>query len=172
MAPLHMKDPRTIEINMLKKLESLLSSFVPDAANDTRDQPTLQVATTVLLIELMQSDNENAAEEQALILRILKQRFQLSDAEVQRLTERGHKTSQDANDLHQFTRLLNQELILPEKIQIVEYLWQIAYADGEVSAHENHLMRRLVDLLHISIGDNAAAKSRARDRMSKDSMES
>jgi uncharacterized tellurite resistance protein B-like protein len=53
-------------------------------------------------------------------------------------------------------------LELPDKVRIIEYLWQVVYADGKISAQENHLMRRLVDLLHISHGDNIAAKMRAK----------
>ena len=78
------------------------------------------------------------------------------------LTERGQQTSKDANDFHQFTSLINHEVTLPEKIQIVEYMWHVAYADGHISAHENHLMRRIGDLLHISHGDYVAAKARAK----------
>lgn len=146
---------------MLKKLGALLSSIAPISEDDSRPEHTLQLAIAVLLIEVMQSDAECAFEEQAVILRILKERFHLSDMEVAQLTESGQKASQKANDLHQFTRLINCELSLPEKIRIVEYLWQVAYADGQISAHENHIMRRLVDLLHVSHGDNIAAKMRA-----------
>lgn len=147
---------------MLSKLKTFLSSLVPPAEADRRPEHTLQLATAVLLIEVMRSDADCAVEEQAAILKILKERFQLPDAEVARLTELGQKTAHAANDLHQFTSLINRELELPEKIQIIEYLWQVAYADGHISAHENHLMRRLVDLLHISHGDNIAAKMRAK----------
>ena len=122
----------------------------------------MQLAVAVLLIEVMQSDAECAFEEQATILNILKQRFHLSDEEVAQLTERGQQTSKSANDLHQFTSLINHELELPDKVRILEYLWQVVYADGKISAQENHLMRRLVDLLHISHGDNIAAKMRAK----------
>jgi uncharacterized tellurite resistance protein B-like protein len=147
---------------MLSKLHNFLSAFIPPPDVDTHPEQTLQLAIAVLLIEVMQSDAECAFEEQTAILRILKERFQLSDEEVKKLTERGQQTSQAANDLHQFTSLINRELALPEKIRIVEYLWQVVYADGKVSAGENHLMRRLVDLLHISHGDNIAAKMRAK----------
>lgn len=147
---------------MLKKLNGFLSSLIPAPDADARPEHTLQLATAVLLIEVMQSDVECAFEEQAAILNILKERFQLSDAEVKALTERGQHASRNANDLHQFTSLINRELELPEKIQIVEYLWQVAYADGHISAHENHLMRRLADLLHISHGDYIAAKMKAK----------
>jgi len=147
---------------MLSKLSDFLSAFIPAGSAAGRPENTLQLATAVLLIEVMQSDAECAFEEQAAILKILKEKFHLSDVEVAQLIEQGQRSSKAANDLHQFTSLINRELELPEKIRIIEYLWQVAYADGEISAHENHLMRRLVDLLHISHGDNIAAKMRAK----------
>lgn len=146
---------------MLSKLNNFLSSIIPAPEADNRPQHTLQLATAVLLIEVMQSDG-STDQERAAVLNILKDRFQLADAEVAKLTELGLHTAKTANDLHQFTSLINRELALPEKIQIVEYLWQVAYADGHLSAHENHIMRRLVDLLHVSHGDNIAAKMRAK----------
>ena len=147
---------------MLNKLSNFLSTIIPPGIDAGRPEHTLQLAVAVLLIEVMQSDAECAFEEQAAIRHILKQHFQLSDAEVAQLTERGQRTSKSANDLHQFTSLINRELELPDKVRIVEYLWQVVYADGKISAHENHLMRRLTDLLHISHGDNIAAKMRAK----------
>ncbi len=147
---------------MLTKLNNFLASMSVPAGADTRPEHTLQLATAVLLIEVMQSDAECAFEEQATILKILKERFHLSDAEVAQLTERGQQASKTANDFHQFTSLINHKLDRSEKIRIVEYLWQVVYADGKISANENHLMRRLVDLLHVSHGDNIAAKMRAK----------
>lgn len=147
---------------MLNKLSDFLSTMITPDRVDAHPEHTLQLATAVLLIEVMQSDAECAFEEQAAILKILKERFYLSDAEVVQLTERGQQTSKTANDLHQFTSLINRELDRTEKIRIIEYMWQVAYADKHISAHENHLMRRLVDLLHISHGDNIAAKMRAK----------
>ncbi|MBI3480412.1 MAG: TerB family tellurite resistance protein [Nitrosomonadales bacterium] len=146
---------------MLNKLNDFLSTLIAPAKDHRRPEHTLQLATAVLLIEVMRSDAESAEIEQAAILRILKEHFQLSDAEVAQLTALGHQAATSTHDLHQFTSLINRELELPEKIRIVEYLWQVAYADGKISAHENHLMRRLADLLHISHGDYVAAKMRA-----------
>jgi uncharacterized tellurite resistance protein B-like protein len=139
-----------------------LSAIIPADNAAGRPELTLQLAVAVLLIEVMQSDTECAFDEQATILNILKLRFHLSDTEVTQLTERGQQESKSANDLHQFTSFINHALELPEKVRIIEYLWQVVYADGKISAQENHLMRRLVDLLHISHGDNIAAKMRAK----------
>ena len=147
---------------MLNRLNDFLSSIIAPAGAKGRPEHTLQLATAVLLIEVMRSDAESTDEEQATVLKILKERFGLADAEVAQLAELGHRTATAANDLHQFTSLINRELELPEKLRIVEYLWQVAYADRQISAHENHLMRRMADLLHIPHGDYIAAKMRAK----------
>ena len=94
----------------------------------------------------MQSDFESTEQEQATTLKILKERFALSDAEVAQLTELGHHSAKNANDLQQFTSLINRELDMAEKIRIIEYMWQVAYADNQISAHENHLMRKVASL--------------------------
>ena len=147
---------------MLNKLNDFLTTLIPPESDTKRPGDTLQLATAVLLIEVMKSDADSTGQEQAAIISILKERFQLSDKEVEQLTELGHHKSKNAHDLHQFTSLINRELSRPEKVLIVEYLWQVAYADKQLSAHENHLMRRLVDLLHVSHADNFAAKMRAK----------
>lgn len=147
---------------MLNKLNDFLATIIAPAGAGARSEHTLQLATAVLLIEVMRSDAESAEEEQATILGILKQRFGLPDAEVAQLAELAHRTAQSATDLHQFTSLINRELEAPEKLRIIEYMWQVAYADRQISAHENHLMRRMADLLHISHGDYVAAKMRAK----------
>lgn len=147
---------------MLNKLNDFLSAIIAPTSGESHPEHTLQLATAVLLIEVMRSDADCAEEEQAAILNILKERFHLPDAELAQLTELGHKTAKAANDLHQFTSLINRELELAEKVRIIEYMWQVAYADGKISAHENHLMRKMADLLYISHGDYITAKMRAK----------
>ena len=148
---------------MLTKLNNFLSSIIvaPDSV-DSRPEYTLQLATAVLLIEVMQSDAESTNDEQATILKILKERFHLSDAQVAQLSKLGQRTAKAANDFHQFTSLINRELGRYEKVRIIEYMWQVAYADKKISAHENHLMRKVAALLYIPHDDYIAAKMRAK----------
>lgn len=147
---------------MLSKLNNFLAGITGSANTGNHPEHTLQLATAVLLIEIMRADANSTEQEQTAILKILKERFLLSDTEVEHLSELGHKTVKDANDFHRFTSLINRELELTEKIRIVEYLWQVAYADDQISSHENHLMRKIADLLYISHGDYIAAKLRAK----------
>lgn len=147
---------------MPNKLGDLFASFMmpPEAAK--QEEHTLQLATAVLLIEVMQADAEIAPEEQAAILAILKAQFALPDGAVEQLVEQGRRTARDANDFYQFTALLNRELDLPGKVRVIENMWRVAYADSVISAHENHLMRKIADLLYIPHGDYVTAKARAR----------
>jgi len=147
---------------MLNKLSGFLSTVITPASVEGRPEHTLQLATAVLLIEVMRSDTDGTELELTTILNILKERFHLSDSEVKKLSGLGHQTSKSANDFQQFTSLINRELGPPEKIRIIEYMWQVAYADKHISAHENHLMRKIAALLYIPHGDYVAAKMRAK----------
>lgn len=147
---------------MLNKLNEFFSTLITPANDTPRPEHTLQLATAVLMIEVMRADAESSEAELATVMRILKQRFRLSDSEVQQLSALGQQAAQHATDLYQFTSLINRELSREEKGRIVEYMWQVAYADRHISAHENHLMRRMTDLLHISQADYIAAKMRAK----------
>lgn len=147
---------------MLNKVSDFLSAIITPTSIESRPEHTLQLATAVLLIEVMRSDTDSTDHELATILKILKERFDLSDAEVAQLSKLGHQTATAANDFHQFTSLINRELKFPERVRIIEYMWQVAYADRQISAHENHLMRKIADLLYISHGDYIAAKMRAK----------
>ena len=147
---------------MFATLNNFLSSFIETERVDPHPEYTLQLATAVLLIEVMRSDAESTHEELATILKILKTRFLLSDAQVAQLAERGLRTAKTSNDFYQFTSLINRELGRTERIRIIEYMWQVAYADKHISAHENHLMRKIAALLYIPHGDYVAAKLRAK----------
>ena len=60
--------------------------------------------------------------------------------------------------------MLNQSFNENERQNIFEELWQVAYADGRLDAHENHLMRRLADLLHILHAAFVGTKIKASQR--------
>lgn len=147
---------------MLNKLNNFLATIIAPANDEARPEHTLKLATAVLLIEVMRSDAESTAEEQTTVLNILKERFHLADTEVAQLSEQGHRTAMASNDFHQFTSRINRELDMPEKVRIMEYMWQVAYADKKISGHEEHLMRKIAGLLYVAHGDYIAAKMRAK----------
>ena len=148
---------------MLKTLKDLFDSFAPAAtgASAADDEHQLQLATAVLLVEVMRADHALGAAEQAAVLAALQSRFALAPDEGARLVELAHESVRTATDYFSFTSRINDAFDMAQKIRIVEHMWQVAYADGTLNAHENHVMRRLADLLHVPHGAYVNAKMRA-----------
>lgn len=151
---------------MFTTLKSFLEPLLPQAAPRAAFEHTLQVATAVLLVEVMRSDASIGLSERAAVIVALRDRFALDADEVEALMVVADQTAREAHDLHTFTSRLNDQLEPEQKARIVEYMWQVAYADGRLDAHEQHVMRKLADLLYIPHGDYIAAKMRAREAMS------
>ncbi len=148
-------------IGTLKDLFATLSNPAGDSSADALEH-RLQLATAVLLVEVMRADPDSGLQERQAVIRALGEKFALGRDETDRLFELAQATSRDAPDLQGFTSRLNKGYSLEDKLRIVEYLWQVAFADGHLSHHENHLMLKLGDLLYIPRGEFVAAKQRAR----------
>jgi uncharacterized tellurite resistance protein B-like protein len=150
---------------MLRTLKDLLGALAAPSAGAPAPsrEHTLQLATAVLLVEVMRSDTQMGADERAAVLAALRHTFTLADDEIARLVELAERTAREAHDLHTFTSTINDTYDMGDKLRIVEHLWRVAYADGQLAAHENHVMWRIADLLHVPHGAYIHAKMRARD---------
>lgn len=125
------------------------------------DARGLEIATAALLVEVMRLDGV-AESERAAVLRALQAKFGLSDAEAAALVELAEAESRDAVGYYEFTSLINREFDAARKARIVELMWEVAYADATLSAHEQHVIRKVADLLYVPHADYIAAKLRAR----------
>lgn len=151
---------------MLRTLKDLFDSFIAPAAGTAADsEHQLQLATAVLLIEVMRADPDIGDAERAAAIAALRGKFALADDEIERLMELATTAAREAYDYQRFTALLNRAFDAERKVHIVELMWQVAYADGQLHAHESHVMRKVADLLYIPHADYITAKLRARDDM-------
>jgi uncharacterized tellurite resistance protein B-like protein len=148
---------------MLKTLKDLFDSLLPPAAGTPPQvaEHTLQLATAVLLVEVMRADASFHAAERGAVLAALRQVFHLADDEAQRLAELATATAQQATDLFGFTSQINDRFDMAQKVHMVELMWQVAYADGHVADHERHVLWRVADLLHVPQGAYVNARLRA-----------
>ncbi|MCM5679617.1 TerB family tellurite resistance protein [Schlegelella sp. S2-27] len=148
---------------MLRTLKDLFDALkpAPPAETPAEQEHALQLATAVLLVEVMRSDPELSATEREAVMAALRRKFSLADDEIDRLVELAERAARDAYDYHAFTSRINAGYSMEQKIRIIEYMWQVAYADGHLSAHENHVMRKISDLLYIPHGAYVSAKMRA-----------
>ncbi|AEG92552.1 TerB family tellurite resistance protein [Ramlibacter tataouinensis] len=148
---------------MLRSLKDLFDSIVSPSASAAQAEHSIQLATAVLLVEVMRADPQLGAPERATVVGALRRTFPLADDELERLVELAHQASRTSSDFHQFTSVVNQHFGTEQKVRIVEYMWQVAYADGHLDAHENHLISRVAELLHVTHGQYIAAKLRAKE---------
>lgn len=151
---------------MLRTLKDLFDAAlrpVPVGEPPAEREHALQLATAVLLVEVMRGDPEMDDTERQAVLGALRAKFALADDEVARLFELAERAAREAHDYHAFTSRINAGFDAAQKLRIVEYMWQVAYADGHLSAHEQHVLWRIADLLHVPHGAYIGAKMRARN---------
>jgi uncharacterized tellurite resistance protein B-like protein len=149
---------------MLRSLKELFSALTPPspAADSQAVEHTLQLATAVMLMEVMRADRDCSATEWRAVIDALRATFRLSDDEIDRLVEVAADAARQATDWFEFTSHINAHFDMPAKIRMVEYMWRVAYADGHLGEHERHVMWRLSDLLHVPHGAYINAKLRAK----------
>jgi uncharacterized tellurite resistance protein B-like protein len=150
---------------MLTSLKSLLNEFFMPAegAAPVTDAHSLQLATAVLLVEVMRSDGQISEVERHSTMAALRQQFGLSDEELSHLLRRAQDKAERANDFFAFTSAMNDQFSQTQKIQVIESMWQVAYADGHIDANENHLISKIAGLLHVTHGEYIAAKLHAKE---------
>jgi uncharacterized tellurite resistance protein B-like protein len=148
---------------MLRSLKEFFGALQPPqpAASAQSVEHTLQLATAVMLIEVMRADPEISDAERRAVIDALRDSFSLADDETERLVELAEQAARDATDWFEFTSHINQHFDTAAKVRMVEYMWRVAYADGQLSAHERHVMWRISDLLHVPHGAYINAKMRA-----------
>jgi uncharacterized tellurite resistance protein B-like protein len=131
-------------------------------AGGARERHTIELATAALLVEVMRVDNEVTDAEREALLGAVRDKLGLTGDEAARLVALAEEELRRASDYFQFTSLVNERFSYEQKLRVIELMWQVAYADATLSAHELHLMRRIAGLLHIPDSAYIAAKLRAK----------
>jgi len=123
----------------------------------------LQLASAVLLLDVAQADRDYSEQERTKIQQAIASKFCLADEDIQQLMDIADEKSLQATDYHQFTSLLNKEFSNQQKIRLIELMWQVAYADGELDPYEDHFIRKISDLLYLRHSELLAARERAKN---------
>ncbi len=148
---------------MLKTLKDLFDTLrpTPPGADAREAEHRLQLATAVMLVEVMRADASFHAGEREAVQAALRDKFALGDDEAARLAELAEATARQATDLFGFTSHIDAAFEMPQKLRMIEHMWRVAYADGHLSEHERHVLWRIADLLHVPQGAYVNARLRA-----------
>lgn len=149
---------------MFRSLKDLFDSVLANPAQeDGANEHALQLATAVLLVEVMRAEPDLGPQERMAVVDALRQKFALAPDELAKLVELAEQKARQASDFHQFTSVINDGFSQEQKIRIVEFMWQVAYSDGHLDAHESHLISKVAGLLHVTHGEYIGAKMRAKE---------
>jgi uncharacterized tellurite resistance protein B-like protein len=137
----------------------------PQAREAGHSHEELRIAAAALMVEAAQLDDNFDAQERDKIRELVAERFELGAEESDSLIEAAEARVAESSQLHGFTRVIKAKFSLEERIDLMEMLWEVVYADGELHHYEANLMRRLAGLLHVSDRDVGAARKRAQARL-------
>jgi len=121
----------------------------------------VQLAACALLLELAHADGEFSPEEQAHLRRALGQQFGLDDLTSDELLRLAEAERAQSLDHFQFTRLIVAEYDLRRKMELATTMWGVILADGRLSDHETHLVRKMASLMQLDPAALSAARHAA-----------
>jgi uncharacterized tellurite resistance protein B-like protein len=125
----------------------------------------VQLAAAALLVEAAHVDATVDPRERAAIDRMLERRFNLSPAAARRLVENAERASDASAQLFGFASIVNDRFSLEQRIELMEMLWEVVYADGSVDALEDTLLRRIGGLIYVPDRERGAARQRVVQRL-------
>ncbi len=120
----------------------------------------LHLAAAALLFEMCRADFEIMDVERLSVRDAIRDTFKLTPQETRELLVDAEMHAEHAVSIQQFTCLINEHFQKTERIGVINCLWRVAYSDGVLNKHEEHLVRKVADLLHISHTDFIKAKHR------------
>ena len=144
-------------------LEQITASLDPTTAK-ARVQPLdIERICAILLVEIARSDNDVSDVERQSIAHALSESSALDSAELTELVNEAFVDADNAVSLHEHVRLINDNFKKDDKTALLEHMWRVALADGNIDGYEEYTIRKLSDLLHMNHRDFMQAKLKVVD---------
>jgi len=151
---------------MLKDIKRFFEEkFLLEEKNESGLTKGIEYATAALMIELAKSDFEEDDIERQLIITMLRDTFDIEGYDLEELMKTAEAGSADASDLFQFTSLINEHYNNEQKIELLENLWRVAYADGRLDKYEEQFIRRIAGLINLPPSEFTKTKLRIKHQL-------
>jgi uncharacterized tellurite resistance protein B-like protein len=150
---------------MLDRIHRLLTRHPPEAQHAAHSFEERQLAAAALMVEAATMDSTFDADERARIAALVQARFGLSSEEAQALVAEAERAASASVEWHGFTRAIKDGFDHAERVQLVEMMWEVAYADGALHDYEASLLRRVAGLLYVGDRESGEARKRVLARL-------
>ncbi len=148
---------------MISALKALFEGQ-PEAAEDEASiAQRCRLAAAALLIETARADFRQDAAEQSALEKLLSKALDLPPVAVHELIEQAAERVDEATSLYEFTRVINDHYSPAQKQLLITGMWRVAYTDGDLDKYEEHLIRRVAELIYVPHADYIRSKLEARE---------
>ena len=139
---------------MIKRIKDLLSNFSnQEEVIEDEKISSLDKACSALLIEVAYADKVFDESEINSLRESLKETYDIDEQIIDELISEAKKTVDESTSLYEYTRVVNDEFNYSDKLELLSRIWKLAFADGNLDKYEDHLIRKISDLIHISHSD-------------------
>jgi len=147
-------------MNFFKKI------FLTEETEDpTIDDKTSTKACIALLLETSMADDILDESELIALKNTLLSDFQINENEIDELINLAKENVEDSTSLYEFTRDINDNFDAAERVKLIESMWKIAYADGNIDKYEEHIIRKVANLIYVAHSDFIKAKLSAKEKI-------
>ena len=149
---------------MLKAMRQLLSDMTRPSRPEMADPNDERLAAAALLVHVVNVDGTVGDDERTRLQELVSARSGLADAEARSLIDRAHAADLEAVDLYRFTSILKARLDEAGRLRVIEMMWEMAFADGEVHEFEENVMWRVAELLGVPSRERVRLRQIVRSR--------
>ena len=147
-------------MNFFKKI------FQTEVSKDlTLDDKTSTKACIALLLETSMADEVLDESELMALKSTLHKDFKINEDEIDELIYLAKENVKDSTSLYEFTRDINDNFDAAERVKLIESMWKIAYADGNIDKYEEHIIRKVSNLIYVAHSDFIKAKLSAKEQI-------
>jgi len=129
------------------------------------DDKTSTKACVALLLETSMADEILDESELMALKNTLQKDFQINEDEIDELIDLAKENIEDSTSLYEFTRDINDNFDSAERVKLIESMWKIAYADGNIDKYEEHIIRKVSNLIYVAHSDFIKAKLSAKEQI-------
>lgn len=119
-----------------------------------------KLSVVAILVHIIAVDGVVTDDEKRRLREVIATHYGLDPQETEKLVEEAARREDDAVDLYSFTSVLKRELDAQERLDVVALMWEMVYADGEVSEFEDNVVWRVAELIGVSTRERTTIRQR------------
>jgi len=149
-------------------IESIKSFFEKNLTKKEEEEAPSSAMSRVdltcaaLLVEVMNSDHELDEREHQEFMAVLQQSYNIAESDLEELIQLAKDEAFEATSLYEFTKLINDSYDYEQKVELIENMWRIAFSDKRLDKYEDHLIRKVSELIYVSHSDFIKTKLKVR----------